>query len=73
MCRHYRALSEIWQKTEADDTVGVARWVRLGGKIVEQMDESIAEVEAYTGAADLRLVLDDLKRMREAKEKVEKE
>lgn len=68
MCRYYRALHEIWGITEADDKGSVSSWVRLGGKILEKLDTTVSDIEAYSGCVDLRIVVDELKQMRAAKD-----
>ncbi len=68
--RFYRALHDMYANIRPDDQPSIAQWVRLGGKIMERMDEVLSEIEVYSGAADLRIITSELKQMRAAKESV---
>lgn len=68
LCRFYRALYDIWETAEIADKPAVSYWVRIGGKLTEELDVSMSDIEAYSGVADLRIVLSELKQMRAAKE-----
>lgn len=68
LARFYRAQHQMYSTTIAEDKCGVAEWVRLGGKIMEKMDEVLSDIEVYTGAAELRIITAELKQIRKAKE-----
>lgn len=60
LCRMYRALREVWARTNAADTDQVKKWVVAGGRIVSKITQLLADLEDYTGSMDLRLILDEL-------------
>ncbi len=64
VCRYYRALYEVFSTTKSAVVEETTRWVLLGGSMIERLDAAVAEIEEYSGASDLRLVLNDLKEMR---------
>jgi hypothetical protein len=68
LCRLYRAQRELFETAEAADPKSITRWVRTGGKIMEKMDEVLSDIEVYSGLADLRITVAELKQMRDAKE-----
>ena len=70
-CRFYRMLREVWEKTNTQEPEEVVRWIQTGSAALELLDESQSDVEAYTGANDLRLLLDEMKRMKEEKQAIE--
>ncbi len=68
LCRFYRAQRQLFSETSAQDKPSITAWVRTGGKIMEKMDEVLSDIEVYSGTADLRITIAELKQMRVAKE-----
>lgn len=60
LCRMYRTLRKIWSETNAGDGRAVAKWVATGGKVIDLTTVLLAELEDYTGAGELRLIIDQL-------------
>lgn len=67
VCRYYRALYEMYSTVHASDAQETTQWVLVGGGIMEKLDAAVSDIEAYAGAVDLRLILRDLREMREQK------
>lgn len=65
--RYYRAQYEMFSTIVAEDKEGVAKWVRLGGKIMEKMDEILSDVEVYSGTSELRIIIAELELIRKSK------
>ncbi|HKE33147.1 MAG TPA: hypothetical protein VKD65_15555 [Candidatus Angelobacter sp.] len=63
LVRFYRAQRATWAATDVADRAALARWIRTGGKILEGLNESLAAIEEYSGAMELRLILDQFKAM----------
>lgn len=68
MCRLYRGLAELWKTVDASNKEEVARWVKAGGLMIEMLDEAMAMVEDHAGAADLRIILDQMAAIRANRE-----
>jgi hypothetical protein len=68
LCRLYRAHRELFLVAAAQDEASLLSWVRTGGKIMEKLDEVHSDIEVYSGVADLRITIAELKQMRAAKE-----
>lgn len=65
VCRFYRALREIWAKTNSSDSQQVGYWVQTGGATIETLDELLGDIEDYSGANELRLIWDQLNKIRD--------
>lgn len=65
--RYYRAIHEIWKDTSISDTVVLAKSVALIGKILDKMSDVQAEIERYSGCADMRVIIAELAAMRNSK------
>lgn len=68
LCRFYRAQREMYGSVAVDDQRGVTRWVSLGGKLMDKMDEVLSDIEVYSGTSELRVITSELKQMRAAKD-----
>lgn len=66
--RLYRALQDIWSDTHPSEEAEIAKWVAAGGAIMEKLDETLAEIEDFTGTGELRVIWDRLKAMRQEKQ-----
>lgn len=65
LCRLYRAMRQIWSVTESTDQTMVASWVIEGGRIMELLSDVLGDIEEYSGCMDLRLIVDQMKTIRQ--------
>lgn len=73
LCRLYRAAREVWGETNAADDKAVTKWVLTGGKVLDKLNEVLAEIEDHTGCAELRIIVAELRETRANREsKMEK-
>lgn len=65
--RYYRAVHEIWKDTSISDPQNLAKAVGLIGKLLDKLSEVQSEIEQYSGAADMRVIIAELAEIRNAK------
>lgn len=65
--RYYRAVHEIWKSTSVSDTEKLAKAVALVGKLLDKLSEVQSEIERYSGAADMRVIIAELAEIRNSK------
>lgn len=64
LTRLYRAMRTIWGNTNASSQKQITNWVTTGGKVLDKLNDVIADVEDYAGCLELRVIWDDLKTKR---------
>lgn len=65
LIRLYYAEREVFADTDTKNEDELAKWVVTGGKILDKLNQVLADIEDYTGCGELRIILADLKERRQ--------